>query len=203
MIPITISPGATTAAVRVIVYGLLGGGPEYHGWVVLASILSGVSLVAISTGLRIIFRPSAIWAKGLAAIFAAAACAGIGLEALTQLGPERPLHYRPIEFAMLACLIWGASECSSYGGKMRKRLALRLADPLITAQFGLWGASFAMGAVASCLYLFVPLLIGVTLIDSPALVLAVQTFMVGMTLGTWVAFYPPASYRRYIHRSSE
>ena len=51
---------------------------------------------------------------------------------------------------------------------------------------------------ASMLFLFVPVFTGVTLLESPPLAVSVQTLMVAMTIGTWLAFYPPAAYRRYV-----
>ena len=145
-----------------------------------------------------VFRPQQSWPKLPVGLFTLAALATIAINASSEVTASRPLFQRPNELAMFGSMIWGAIECWSYFAKMRKRLALGLADRLVTSQFALWGTRFSLSAAASGLYLFVPLITGVWLLDSPLLAVSVQGLMLAVTFGAWMAFSPPKAYRRYL-----
>lgn len=103
---------------------------------------------------------------------------------------------------ILTGISWALVEATRYYGLMKRRLALGLADPIVTNRFLLWGAGSGCGVGISllgsspCLF---PLL-------DPAMLPLVSSFMmISMaTLGIvevgffWLTFFPFARYRRWV-----
>ncbi len=104
--------------------------------------------------------------------------------------------------ATFAAGIWSVVEPIRYHGLMKKRLALGLADPMVTNRFLLWGSAavFACGMIAMSLtpafYVYldqslVPMISTVTLI--------VMTFCgIGAMSLYGLTFFPPRAYRAWV-----
>ncbi len=193
---------ATGILLRLIVIGILGGGAEYHGWMVGAACLRLVAIVALAWGIRVIFRASdtwawgpmiALWLGGLAGLAVVIAYPGgfdaVGIRYL--LGDVMP------GFAVL----WGALESFSYYRKMRRRLALGLADPLLVERFRIWGVGFSTSALATALMVGGTWWYDMTVTHVPWLLLVIQISMAMTTVATWIAFYPPAWLAARIRKS--
>ena len=95
---------------------------------------------------------------------------------------------------------WIGFESLRYHGLLRRRIALGLTSPLMAHRFLLWGFSGAMATFSYLIYL------GFELAGSALGEAALPTLLVG-ALGlatgaaTWLAFLPPAFYRRWIDAS--
>lgn len=103
-------------------------------------------------------------------------------------------------------LLWLFLESTRYAQQMRRRVRLGLGDPILANRFVLW--SIWTGALA-CIPLFVLVLrlSGVVMEPVPgeALPAAVRAIVVVLGVGGatalgagWLAFFPPAPYRRWI-----
>jgi len=95
---------------------------------------------------------------------------------------------------------WVAVESLRYHALLRRRLALGLADPVVTNRFLVWGA----GAAATSVLVLVLLglyLQGITLLANSlsASVLVTVSGMV-MSVVPWLTFAPPAAYLRFVAR---
>jgi len=135
-------------------------------------------------------------------LFAGAAVIGAGL----------PVPVGPLGLVVIgvrsAALLWLFAESALYATRMRRRVRLGLADPVVANRFLLW--SIWTGALA-----FVPLFVlalrGAGLLEAPVhgapLAPGIRAVFVvlglaGASAGAagWLAFFPPPAYRRWIAR---
>jgi hypothetical protein len=151
-----------------------------------------------------VFRPTERWAVLLAAaLFGVLAVSWLGL--LVGGGLPRPgggATWYWIGFAVMGTYpFWITIESLHYWALMRRRRALGLADPLVTNRFGLF-ATASLLAVAAIWTAALPGLLGLPAAQqmevAPLTLSATATFGVGAILSYWLAFFPPAWYRRVL-----
>lgn len=167
----------------------------------VALLLLASSSIALGLGYRIVFRPHerwALWLWGAGAVLLLAwwglalAWGGSGLRGETGLRPA--LYYA----GRLLLHGWGTLEAFRYRAVLRRRLALGLADPLVTHQFWLWGVSG--GAVVGTLVLgaWSSYVLHQSVLTWPLGLFAMGSLGVVSAVTIWWAFYPPAFYRRLV-----
>ena len=61
---------AVGAITRLVVFGILGGGPEYHPQIVGAGLARLVTLMALTAGIHVIFHRGVAWSKAVAGMSA-------------------------------------------------------------------------------------------------------------------------------------
>jgi hypothetical protein len=199
--------------------GILGIGPAGMGCMIgaaglhaaqsgLARPLAGAAVLAIAGGSLAsclfnwrVFRPESTRAR--AWVFATALLYGVGfgLEAGTTgfADPLRPGSGTTLTSALCTLnLLWGAAESLRYHALMRRRLRLGLADPLVTNRFLLWGLGIGSAGVGSVISLCVQQASGLTMSELPALTLSNSLFGLCAAVLMWVAFVPPAAWRRFV-----
>ena len=167
-------------------------------------LTGAVALLAVFTWRA--FRPDSRRAAALAAlVIAANAGACLALVASGAALPSGPLGLVAV-LARCAALVWLFGESTRYAARMRRRLALGLADPVVANRFLLW--SIWTGALAA-IPLFVLVLRATGALEPPApgaplpaaarAALAVLAAGGGLAAAAgWLAFFPPAAYRRWI-----
>lgn len=112
--------------------------------------------------------------------------------------------WEPLSVATFALAFgWAALESLRYHALMRRRLALGLADPVVTNRFFVWGA----GAAAVCLLVLLLtglFLKGLTLINN-SLAASVVVTICGVLYAVVpvLTFVPPAAYLRFVERRAE
>jgi hypothetical protein len=174
----------------------------------LAAVAAGAAILAIGVGSVAscifnwrVFRPGSPIAR--AAVFALALLFGVafGLE-LGTTGFADPLQPGPGGYLAselcTANLLWGAVESLRYWALMRRRLRLGLADPLVTNRFLLWGLGIGAAGVGSLISITVQIVTGITMSELPALTFSNSMFGLASAALMWVAFLPPAVWRRYL-----
>jgi hypothetical protein len=202
-----------------IALGILGIGPAgfafsafamlamEHGPAAARALMAAASL-AIATGSVAnyvfnwkVFRPGAGFARILPAIAAAVYAVSFAGNLATG-GFQPPLRMGPFQqissLTTTATLLWGAAESLAYWAKMRRRLRIGLADPEVTNRFLLWGLAIGSAGVGSAISVGVMLASGRSFQDLPGLMLSNSLFGLAAAVGMWVAFLPPAAYRRWI-----
>jgi len=104
-------------------------------------------------------------------------------------------------FAMAFC--WSAAESLHYHRLMRRRMALGLADPIVTNRFFVWGAGAA--ATGLLVLLLTGLFLeGHTLINnSPVASVVVTICGVLYAVVPVLTFAPPPAYLRFVERRAE
>jgi hypothetical protein len=115
-----------------------------------ASATIGLAFLLLFT--RLTFRPASPAARsvvlGLVMLMAVSATlvgATEGFAVRVVPGPAYWVHF----LARLACWCWVAAESLGYWSKQRRRLALGLADPVVTNRFLLWGVWAVLIALLS------------------------------------------------------
>jgi hypothetical protein len=172
--------------------------------VVLAAL--GMSCMVLGTGgIAVfnwkVFRPG----SSFAARFVAALGAGlVGCFAWQAADPgflaaaqNRGAGLRGLEVLAGVSLAWAAIESVSYAGKLRKRLALGLADPLLADRMRLWTVAIVAAQTLNAASL-VALAFGVDLTTWRYGGALIGPIGLVAALSMWLAFLPPARYRRYV-----
>jgi hypothetical protein len=168
----------------------------------LFAIHSALTLLAQS-GIALfnwrVFRPAEGWARALTFGFIGTLAAFFVWQSLgpgwapfarTDRGP-----WAAVEVYTLVALGWAGVESLLYHLKLRKRLALGLADPIVADRLRLWAVSmFSAFACAACVSILriagVPMTAELT-----GLLVAPLALTIGCAV--WLAFLPP---RRYVER---
>ena len=190
---------AVGAVVRLVVYGILGGGPEYHAQMIGAGVTRLFTLITLTCGIHVIFRPGVLWSKALVGAFLLLGLASLGIVVAYPGGiAEGGALYQLGDLTAGLVTTWGAVESFAYWGKLRKRLALGIADPLTTEQFGIWGTSFALASAAGFIVAIATVVLHAPITGYPYILAVVQACLVGTTGLTWLAFYPPQRFQAWV-----
>lgn len=175
------------------------GGEEYGGLLLLAALTAqNLACLGIYIATWRVFRPRSAGAAAAVVAASAAFVASLVASGSSDAGPGYYLGYT----ARLLAFIWAAAEAFHYHARLRRRLVLGLADPVVTDRFYLWGVATATLCAGFLIFLY-GRLTGPNVADSAPVLLA--TSLVGILAGTtiWLAFLPPAgSVRRVRARAS-
>jgi hypothetical protein len=166
-------------------------------------VAGGMLLVVAFT--REVFRRDATWAAwllGMTALGVVTQASWIAWANLTGASLAEILaQMRPAALALLAtlalCFAWSSAESFVYYKTMRRRLALGLADPVLTNRFLLWALAGTAAAVLVAVLISCMLDGRVILRDQLSLnaIAAIGTLMSG---AWYLTFFPPAGYQRLI-----
>jgi hypothetical protein len=193
--------GVLGQPVAVLARSPLGGSPELAGWL-LAWGLAAQSLgcLCLDVGTWRVFRPASTrtgWLiAGVAALFAVS-LAGHGLGVGFAGGTDRGGFYWAGLLARGGSFAWCAAEALLYHRRMRRRLRLGLADPVVANRFLLWGVA-SLGLVVAFLTFLAAKLAGVNAATSGPFL--ATSFAAALVCGVamWLAFFSPAAYTRWI-----
>ena len=124
------------------------------------------------------------------------------------LGSLQPVWTSPVKHALidpihllgdavrLGGMLWGSVEALRYYAAMRRRLALGLADPVVTNRLLLWGIAMAAGVIVTVTSVFMTIS-GMVEPDSwPYLVIGIFSFI--SPAAQWLAFFPPRVYCEWV-----
>ncbi len=154
-----------------------------------------------------VFRPNASWSMPVAAFGALilAICGAaivVAVHATTDVAAltERTRNWTALFlFGLVAGLAWTAIEGFRHYRMMRKRLALGLAEPIVTNRFLLWGISGMVSLSWNAVVSFY-LLAGVNINTNPVPVFAISFGGLLTAACLVLTFMPPAWYVRWIER---
>ncbi|MBW2288731.1 MAG: hypothetical protein JRG80_06630 [Deltaproteobacteria bacterium] len=169
----------------------------------------GMSLISVGLCFTYIFvwqtfRPGSSSVRGLT--LTAIVCILASLWAVWSATIEEALVsplYLFGEAVRMGGMVWGCIEALHYHVVMRRRLALGLADPVVTNRFLLWGIAMGAGIITAltglCMTLF-----GMTEMVGlgawPYLVLGI--FATISPVAQWFAFFPPRGYCEWVQGSA-
>ena len=184
---------------------LLGPRHPSAGACLLAAATLAVSVGAVAAYVFnwTVFRRGDRWAKGIvgaAALLFAVCFVG----RLTTGGFALPLHLdvwlHLYSIVMTGSLLWGSGESLRYYALMRRRLRIGLADPLVSNRFLLWGLGIGSAGVGSVISIAFTLVTGSAPQEFDWITLSNSLFGLAAAVLMWIAFLPPAPYRRWIAR---
>jgi hypothetical protein len=98
----------------------------------------------------------------------------------------------------LAVVAWTTVEALLYWKRMRRRLRLGLADPLVTNRFLLWGLGSAAAFLGSAIGLALVAITGTSSLEIPGWNAIISLHGLAAAIAMWLAFQPPTRYRRFI-----
>ena len=203
--------------------GILGVGPLGMGGLLVAAALhrlgstaapyvAGAAVLAIVVGFVAaglfnwqVYRPESTAVRLVVGVAVLLAGIGFGIE-IGSTGFADPLHPGPGIVLITLCnattLVWGATESLLYWRLMRRRLALGLADPLVTNRFLLYGVGIGSAGVGSIVSVAAQELLGKGMAEMPLLMLSNSLFGLLAAVCMGVAFLPPRAWRRWIAGSA-
>lgn len=167
---------------------------------VFAALLCSFALTCNSAFTWQLFRRERLWAEILVAL-TGIAC---GLLVITQMfignwagGGDFFWDWLPL--AISFSFGWGCWEPWSYYKRMRRRLVLGLADPLVADRIRLYAVAMGLGVVTNLIG-WVYRLYDIEMINDPlgGPILAVLAGSAGVAM--WLAFLPPRIYRERVLR---
>lgn len=179
--------------------------PGVFGLWAAGRVFTAAGIAGLSIGTWRIYYPDHTGAAAVAAAIGALAATGCAIETLAGFIPapgESGTGRLLSSCAALVSYAWGAAEALRYHGRLRRRLRLGLADPAIAHRFLLWGVS---GVCATASVLTTSLFrhgLGRELSSTAVPFAAVQVALFVAAVCLWLAFYPPAPYRRWRMRSA-
>jgi hypothetical protein len=179
----------------------------------LARVLGGAAAVAVATGVAAkylfnwrIYRPT----SRLAAVACGAGIAGVVLAVALEgfATGYSPRAWRGTGWHVLrsgvqiGCLLWGASEALVYWGKMRRRVRLGIADPLLANRFLLWGIGAGAAGVGSAISVVFQVATGKPSLEQAWVTMSSSLHGLVSASALWLAFVPPQAYRRWVRGSA-
>ncbi len=184
---------------------LFGGTPLERGCRISGMGLQALGFVATAVFTWQVFRPGSRWARALVAaisvglLLTLVACALVPNRAGGML-----FHHHLDAWFKTSCLAWGAFESLRYWRMSRQRVALGLADPLVSTSFLAWGTSLGSGALGFALVWAALLSLSPGEVLGVGVQLALSLCGITAATGLYFAFLPPKAYARWITaRASE
>ena len=189
--------------------GLAPESPELGRWLMASSAVPaalGWSTVWVFT--REVFRPGSRACGWL--VYGAIGLTGLLMvtsvhHMLTRtdlLDPARAdLRLWGNSLVAMCAYVWAASESLLYWSKVRKRVAIGLADPVVANRFLLFAGVMIFSLIAVGASTFAGMA-GIDTLESPAtlLTVALAGTLCGLTM--WLAFLPPQAYLRRVRAAA-
>lgn len=166
---------------------------------------------------RLTFRPDAGWARLLVAgvvLTMVVGFVGIGISDGFRIRLVPSIAHWITWAARTSVFLWLVVESFSYWLRLRRRLRLGLADPLVTNRFLLWGiwagATLLMGHIDPLSRIWYVMKVGtmdqwIPELGSPIVMtlVASSSALSVLVMGTiYLTFFPTAGYRRWIESRS-
>jgi hypothetical protein len=151
-----------------------------------------------------VFRPAEAWARFAVGVLLVALAASWLVFPYTRVYAQAAsdrLWYDVFAVARTAPLVWGAIEAALYHRKLRRRLRLGLADPLVADRFRLW--SIGLGAMS--LLMASTILAPAVGVDPAAPGWVLLESLAGLVgaVALWLAFFPSRAYRASVARRAQ
>ncbi len=166
-------------------------------------LIVNAGLVANLAFVRLVFRPQAGWAVAVLVALALAIFGSWLYDGLIQQSiMPTPDHVSPwIGHGGRALIyVWGTAEGFLYYAKLKRRLGLGLADPVITNRFLLWSVgntgALAITVVAELLWVF-----GRSREWTEAFIAVYAALGLVTACANWIIFFPPPAYLSWLQRS--
>ncbi len=204
--------------------GVLGIGPVGFGLLVLGQqlqashplafqVMVGTASFAISCGVLAkfvfnwrLYHPTsavvrAVVISGGLLLFATWLYSGVAF-GFTDVGPVTPQALIR-SWLQAGCLLWGAGESFAYWMKMRRRIRIGLADPVVTNRFLMWAIGAFAAGWGTAVGTVGQMVTGVEMTQSPWIMASSSLHGLVAAVAIALAFIPPGFYLRYIRSRAE
>jgi hypothetical protein len=158
--------------------------------------LAAISILVFTT---LVFRAESAWAKKFAGVIVLVLIVSWFEFRFTRVfaSNSRDLFwYDCFAFARSIAIAWGATESFAYYARLRRRLRLGLADPLVANRFLLWG----VGMTSMTALMASTLLASVLSVDPASASWVLFESFAGLVGAStlWLTFFPTRAYRRFV-----
>ncbi len=203
-----LSLGLGLLIIVAVAYPLLLGGrlvvddsPALARWLIAASAVPmGIGRAAVWIFTLNVFRPQSAAARlAVAAALFATAMVMVGwVHHCLAIPDPADIHFGDPFFAAsswmaIGSYVWAGAESFRYWSLMKRRVALGLADPVVTNRFFLFGCVMVASTVATGIPATASLN-GIDLVQSPLVLATAALAGLGAGATLWLAFLPPQSY---------
>jgi hypothetical protein len=203
--------------------GVLGIGPVGFGFMVgaqftadrsleLQSVLQAIGMFAVALGALAkytfnwrVYHPNSKLAGAVVLcagsfLFVSTLHVGFvsGFAPSTELTPEALTR----SALQIGCLLWGSMESLRYWTKMRRRLQLGLADPVVTNRFLMWAIGAGAAGMGTAVGTVAQLVTGKTSMSVGWVMASSSAHGLVAAIAIALAFIPPTAYRQWIQRRS-
>ncbi|MBW2400130.1 MAG: hypothetical protein JRG80_12775 [Deltaproteobacteria bacterium] len=184
-----------------------GSSPEFH------TLLLGVSLFAVGCGAFAqfvfnwrVYHPGSGIARALAllagaGLFGTFVWAGLAHGFIAE-DPTAP-HSLIRSLLQISCLLWGAGESFAYWTKMRRRVRLGLADPVVSNRFLMWAIGAFAAGWGTAVGLAGQIITGAPTTEANWVLVSSSMHGLVAAIAIALAFIPPGFYLRYIRTRAE
>ena len=195
-------------------FGLLVGAEQAHATSpALFRVLLGAGTLALSCGAFAkfvfnwrVYHPANVRVRGLV-IFAGLVLLGAFVYSGFVDGfadaMDVSAHWAIRSSLLIACLLWGSAESFAYWTKMRRRVRLGLADPVVANRFLLWAIGAAAAGTGSLIGTITQLVTGSQSTGVGWVMMSSSMHGLVAAIAIGLAFIPPAPYRRYVRGRAE
>jgi hypothetical protein len=161
--------------------------------------VQALGFLAVSVFTWRVFRPTARWARAVPfALGSGLAVTLVGYALVPYVAGPPTWNLHLDVFLKVACFSWGATESLRYWRVTRRRVAIGVADALVSASFLCWGIALSAGAVGflGAYVAILALAPGEHLGGGVELVLSLCGMVAAGAL--FLAFLPPKTYARWL-----
>jgi hypothetical protein len=155
-----------------------------------------------------VFRPDSGLARGAAALGVLALLVNLGVRVVDALSqPELSAPSQMIAQSLVQTSLvvvpyaWTAWESIRYYERMRRRVRLELADPVVCNRFLLWGLTSGF-VIAGVALNSVALAMRVNIFETPSILFASSATGLAQAVLLLLAFLPPRSYLEWVRTRS-
>ena len=160
----------------------------------IAGVAGALGLIASSSFTWLLFRRGVAWANALLGALAAGALGVLVAESLAgSWARGGALFWCWLPFGISVCYGWAFLECARYHRMLRRRLAIGLADPVVTDRFRLYAAATLLALVVNVIGQ-VFWWRGVEMLTDPVGSLLLAVLGAGSSVLMCLAFLPPRAY---------
>ena len=191
-----------TAASVVVQAG--GSAALAHALMALGAFSTFAGYVGLGIGCCRIYRPHARWPLapiGLGTAVVLAAGATIAASSAPAGAGTRDLAFWSGVSVGVLTFGWNALESFLLHGQLRRRMALGLADPEVVNRVWMWGIGSAAACAMALHGLVLRAAIGPVVTDGQRVVSSLLGLVAAVAI--WLAFFPPAAYRRRFAAAAE
>jgi hypothetical protein len=179
-----------------------GPNPTSHLFMALGAAFTFSGYVGLGVGCWRIFRPAARWPLvpiTAGTLVLLAVCTLVATSSTPAEAPRRELVMWGGVCIGALTFAWNATESFLLYAQLRRRLALGLADPEIVNRVLMWGAGTVAAFGMTLHGLLLRALLGPVVSDGHRLVSSLFGLVAAVAI--WLAFFPPAAYRRRFTRA--
>ena len=153
--------------------------------------------VGLGVGCWRIFRPAARWPLvpiSLGTLVLLTVCTLVATSSTPAEAPRRELVMWGGVCVGALTFAWNATESFLLYTQLRRRLALGLADPAVVNRVLMWGAGTVAAFAMTVHGLLLRVVVGTVVSDGHRLISSLFGLVAAVAI--WLAFFPPAAYRR-------